>query len=38
MSYLRQLEPLDEFNRSLQANVHPVDWQNPDRMAVTTWL
>ncbi len=29
MSYLRQLEPLDEFNRSLQANVHPLDWQNP---------
>ncbi len=29
MSYLEQLEPLDHFNQSLQANVHPTDWTNP---------
>ena len=29
MSYLKQLEPLDEFNQSLQANVHPPGWNNP---------
>ena len=29
MSDLAQLEPLDEFNRQLQANVHPTDWINP---------
>ncbi len=23
------LQPLDEFNRELQANVHPTDWRNP---------
>ena len=23
------LEPLDEFNRQLQSNVHPADWTNP---------
>lgn len=29
MSYLEQLEPTDEFNQTLQSNVHPVDWVNP---------
>ncbi len=29
MSYLQQLEPLDEHNRALQSNVHPLDWANP---------
>ncbi len=29
MSYLEQLHPLNEHNLTLQANVHPVDWQNP---------
>lgn len=29
VSYLHQLEPLDDLNRQLQANVHPVDWVNP---------
>lgn len=29
MSYENQLEPLNEENKALQANVHPVDWQNP---------
>lgn len=29
MNYLEQLEPLNEFNRQLQANVHPHDWVNP---------
>ncbi len=24
------LEPMDEFNRRLVANVHPSDWQNPE--------
>ena len=29
MTESAQLEPLDEFNRQLQANVHPTDWTNP---------
>ncbi len=29
MNYLQQLEPLNELNRTLQANVHPLDWTNP---------
>ncbi|MCA9151942.1 MAG: FAD-dependent oxidoreductase, partial [Planctomycetales bacterium] len=29
MDYLQQLEPLDDNNKALQANVHPLDWQNP---------
>ncbi len=29
MSYLQQLEPWDEFNQELQANVHPFAWTNP---------
>ncbi len=29
MSYLKQLEPFDEFNQTLQANVHPLEWSNP---------
>ncbi len=29
MNYLQQLEPLNELNRQLQANVHPLDWKNP---------
>ena len=29
MNYLQQLEPLNELNRTLQANVHPLDWINP---------
>lgn len=29
MSYLEQLEPLNEYNQQLQANVHPLDWENP---------
>lgn len=29
MSYLQQLEPLDESNQTLQANVHPLQWTNP---------
>ncbi len=29
MSYFGQLEPLDEHNKQLQANVHPIDWRNP---------
>lgn len=29
MSYLQQLEPLDELNQSLQSNVHPLEWTNP---------
>ena len=29
MSEFHQLEPFDEHNRQLQANVHPADWQNP---------
>ena len=29
MNYLQQLEPLNELNRTLQANVHPLTWLNP---------
>jgi len=29
MSYLQQLDPLNELNQALQANVHPSDWKNP---------
>lgn len=29
MSDLIQLQPYDEFNRQLEANVHPPDWTNP---------
>ncbi len=29
MNYLKQLEPLDELNQTLQSNVHPLDWTNP---------
>jgi len=29
MSYLEQLKPTDEFNRTLRSNVHPIDWVNP---------
>jgi len=29
MSKLPQLQPYDEFNRKLEANVHPQDWINP---------
>ena len=29
MNYLQQLDPLNELNRTLQANVHPLDWTNP---------
>ncbi len=29
MSYLEQLKPADEYNKTLQSNVHPVDWVNP---------
>ena len=29
MSTLAQLQPYDEFNRALESNVHPTDWQNP---------
>lgn len=29
MSYLEQLKPTDEHNRTLQSNVHPIDWVNP---------
>ncbi|MDE0864647.1 MAG: mercuric reductase [Rubripirellula sp.] len=29
MSDLLQLQPYDEFNRKLEANVHPKDWVNP---------
>ena len=29
MTETAQLAPLDEFNRQLQANVHPTDWTNP---------
>lgn len=32
-SELVQLQPLDEFNRALQANVHPTDWTNPQPTA-----
>ncbi len=27
--YRQMLEPLDEYNQKLQANVHPTDWENP---------
>jgi pyruvate/2-oxoglutarate dehydrogenase complex dihydrolipoamide dehydrogenase (E3) component len=29
MNYLEQLKPSDEYNRTLQSNVHPIDWVNP---------
>ena len=29
MSDLEQLQPYDEHNRTLEANVHPTDWVNP---------
>ncbi len=29
MTYLKQLEPLNEFNQTLQSNVHPLEWANP---------
>jgi pyruvate/2-oxoglutarate dehydrogenase complex dihydrolipoamide dehydrogenase (E3) component len=29
MEYIHQLEPLNEFNRVLQENVHPSGWTNP---------
>jgi pyruvate/2-oxoglutarate dehydrogenase complex dihydrolipoamide dehydrogenase (E3) component len=29
MSKLAQLQPYDEFNQTLESNVHPKDWQNP---------
>jgi pyruvate/2-oxoglutarate dehydrogenase complex dihydrolipoamide dehydrogenase (E3) component len=29
VDYLHQLEPLDELNQQLQANVHPTYWRNP---------
>ena len=29
MSYLEQLKPADEYNQTLQSNVHPIDWVNP---------
>lgn len=29
MPRIPALEPFDEHNQALQANVHPVDWQNP---------
>ncbi|MGK0186662.1 MAG: pyruvate/2-oxoglutarate dehydrogenase complex dihydrolipoamide dehydrogenase (E3) component [Verrucomicrobiales bacterium] len=29
MSDLPQLQPLDKYNRKLESNVHPSDWQNP---------
>ena len=29
MNYLNQLEPTDEYNQTLQSNVHPIDWVNP---------
>lgn len=29
MSYLEQLEPLNEYNQQLQIHVHPLDWINP---------
>ena len=30
MSALPPVEPLDEHNRTLIANVHPPDWRNPE--------
>lgn len=29
MSYLEQLRPTDQYNQTLQSNVHPIDWTNP---------
>jgi len=29
MTDLVQLQPLDQYNQQLQANVHPTDWENP---------
>jgi hypothetical protein len=29
MTTLIQLQPKDEHNRALEANVHPPDWSNP---------
>lgn len=29
MSYIEQLKPSDQYNQTLQSNVHPVDWINP---------
>jgi pyruvate/2-oxoglutarate dehydrogenase complex dihydrolipoamide dehydrogenase (E3) component len=29
MSYLEQLKPTDQYNQTLQSNVHPIDWVNP---------
>ena len=29
MSHFSQLLPHDEFNRQLEADVHPRDWKNP---------
>lgn len=29
MSYLNQLQPLDDDNQTLQSHVHPTDWINP---------
>lgn len=29
MSYLQQLEPLEDQNLLLQSHVHPLDWKNP---------
>ena len=34
MSELPVVEPLDEYNRSLIANVHPGSWENPDSSGV----
>lgn len=30
MSYLQQLQPLNEINQTLQSNVHPIKWVNPE--------
>jgi len=29
MSYVEQLKPNDQYNHTLQSNVHPTDWVNP---------
>jgi pyruvate/2-oxoglutarate dehydrogenase complex dihydrolipoamide dehydrogenase (E3) component len=29
MSYHEQLEPRNDFNITLESNVHPIDWKNP---------
>jgi pyruvate/2-oxoglutarate dehydrogenase complex dihydrolipoamide dehydrogenase (E3) component len=29
MSYLEQLKPTDQYNQTLQSNVHPINWVNP---------